>query len=137
VNVEARWDNPEQTILYFRIRDGWTWAELDQQLDAVEDLTRYLPYDVSAILDVQENPTLPGGSLFLPDNLQHARSLLQRNQRRHGAVIVVGADESIRMIFGCLRLIDSRIGWQVYFTDTLEEARAYLHQQQEPVQRAC
>jgi hypothetical protein len=123
VSVSIRWDGDEQDILYFAIQNNWTWAQLQQQIDAAAALA---VHPVPVIVDLREWTGLPSSNLFQPENLKPAKALLALNNRRQFSIVVVGADADARMLYDCLRMMDSRVGWQVYFTETPDAARAFL-----------
>lgn len=125
MSILVRWDCADRNILYFAIEGAWTWPQLQEQIDAAIDLAER---PVPVMVDLRTWAGLPGGSLFLPENLAQARQLIARSARRQTPIIVVGADQDARMLYDCLRMIDSRVGWQVYFTDTPDEARDFLRQ---------
>jgi hypothetical protein len=127
VSIIVRWDSEEQDILYFAIERDWTWPQLHQQVDTAID---FAGHAVPVILDLRTWIGLPSSNLFLPHNLPQTKILITRNARRKTPIVVVGADANARMLYDCLRMMDSRVGWQVYFTETLDEARDFLHQEQ-------
>lgn len=128
MTIFVRWDSDVHDILYFAIEQNWTWPKLQEQIDAAIDLARH---PVPVILDLRTWVGLPSSNLFLPDNLPQAKKLIARNVQRQTPIVVVGADADARMLYDCLRMMDSRVGRQVYFTETLDEARDFLHQQQQ------
>jgi hypothetical protein len=123
VSIIVRWDSDEQDILYFAIEQDWTWLQLHQHIDAAIDLAGH---PVPVILDLRMWTGLPSSNLFLPDNLLQAKTLIARNAQRQTPIVVVGADADARMLYDCLRMMDSRVGWRIYFTETQAEAREFL-----------
>jgi hypothetical protein len=134
VSITICWDSDEQDILYFAIKGGWSWLDLQQQIDSAIE---FAGQPVPTIVDLRDWIGLPSSNLFLPDNLTQAKVLMARNVRRKTPIIVVGADADARMLYDCLRMMDSRVGWQVYFTETLDEARDFLHESQHSKRPAC
>jgi len=126
VTTEVRWDGDDKSILYFTLADDWTWAQLRGQIDAAVGMAESAHGDISAILDISGGVRVPGGNLLLPENVSQIKDILDHRPVRKGPLIVVGADAQARLMYDCLRMIDKRIGWQIYFTDTADEARAYL-----------
>lgn len=137
MSIEARWDHEDHHIIYVGLRGQWLWAELYQALETAEQLARSVAHEVAAIVDIRGGLNLPGGSLFLTENIKQVRSLLARNSGQHGPIVVVGADADARMVYDSLRMMDSRVGARVVFTDTLDEARAYLQNLAGSILRAC
>lgn len=137
MSIEARWDHEDPNIIYIGLRGQWVWAELHHVVDTAEQLARGVAHEVGAIIDVRGGLHLPGGSLFLTENLKQVRTLLARLKGSHGPVVVVGADADARMIYDSLRMMDSRVGSRVVFTDTLAEARAYLQKPARSIPEAC
>jgi hypothetical protein len=126
VSTSVRWDSEDQDILYFAIQNDWTWKQLQQQIDtAVELAVQAVP----VIVDLRSWTGLPSSNLFLPDNLKPAKALLARNLCRQFSIVIVGANSDARMLYDCLRMLDSRVGWQVYFTETLDAARDFLQRE--------
>ena len=134
MSIIVRWDSEEQDTLYFAIEQDWTWPQLHQQIDCAIDLAGH---PVPVILDLRTWVGLPSSNLFLPNNLPQAKTLIAGNAQRQTPLVVVGADADARMLYDCLRMMDSRVGWQVYFTETLEQARDFLHHDQHAKRTAC
>jgi hypothetical protein len=130
----VRWDSDSHDILYFAIQNVWTWAELQQHINAAVNLAGQ---PVPAIVDLRAWIGLPSSNLFLPENLKPVRALIERNTRRQMPIVIVGADADARMLYDCMRMMDSRIGWQVFFTETLDEARHFLRHELPIKQPAC
>jgi hypothetical protein len=134
VSIIVRWDSDAHDILYFAIEQDWTWPQLHEQIETAMNLAGH---PVPVILDLRTWLGLPSSNLFLPDNLPQAKTLIARNMQRQMPIVVVGADADARMLYDCLRMMDSRVGWQVYFTETLDEARDFLGQEQQARRTAC
>lgn len=126
MTIRVEWDDFEPGILNFTLSGDWTWAQLCAAVDEAVMMAQDVPFYVATILHIPDGLRVPGDSLFLPENLKPVNRLLDRNKARQAPVIVVGADRDTRILYDCLRMMDKRAGWQVYFTDTLDEARHYL-----------
>lgn len=124
LRVEAHRDFRSKDILHLTLQPNWDWPELFRQFDALCQC--HLANPSAVILDVCQGTDAPGGSFFLSANMPYLDDLLALNRKRRFPVVIVGADAKARMIYDTLRMMDSHIGWRVYFTDTVDEARAYL-----------
>ena len=124
LRVEAHRDFRSKDILHLTLQPNWEWPELFRQFDAL--CQYHLANPSAVILDVCQGADAPGGSIFLSANMPYLDALLTLNRQRRFPVVIVGADAKARMIYDTLRMMDSHIGWRVYFTDTADEARTYL-----------
>ena len=128
MGVNVRWDSEGQSTLRFTLTGAWTWPQMHKALTLAAAMVKGVPHEVGAIIDISAGLHVPGDNLFLPDNTEQITILLNRSRGRRGPIVVVGADVEARIMYDCLRMIDSRVGTRVYFTATLDEARAHLEQ---------
>ncbi|MAS32417.1 MAG: hypothetical protein CL610_00325 [Anaerolineaceae bacterium] len=126
MSIQVSWFDDKQRILYFAMQPGWAWEELNRQIERALRMIRAGGVPTPVILDVGGDLELPQGNLFQMDNLQEVNRLLKQNARRTAPVVVVHAGEQTRLLYESLRLIDPQVGRQVFFTDSLDDARAYL-----------
>ena len=129
MGIELYWDNDEQTVMLCEVDRSWTWDEMDAVLEKVKKVTDRSETTIGAILDLRQGVHFPGGSIFTPTALAHARKMLKMGDgHRQGPVVVVGASPVIRTIYKTLQKMDKNGLSLVSFATTLEEARATLRQ---------
>jgi hypothetical protein len=128
LNIVVDWDTPHQT-LNVAVASQWTWDDLDNAIEESVMLAQTAPGPVAAIVDVRTQPVIPGGPRFISQNYDRVQQLLAWNQLRHNTpILLVGANDKLRIAFDSLRMIDPHIGTDVFFTDTAAEALLYLRQ---------
>lgn len=129
MGIELYWDNDAQTVMLCEVDRTWTWDEMDVLLDKVKKVTDRSDHTIGAILDLRQGVHFPGGTIFTPTALAHARKMLKMGEgQQQGPVVVVGASPVIKTIYKTLQKMDPRGLSLVSFATTLDEARATLMQ---------
>lgn len=126
MSIELYWDNDEQTVMLCVFEKDWSWDEMFTVLDTIKQVTDKRDDEIGAIIDVSHGFSVPGGSIFNPDTRDKASRLLKMSADGKGPIVIAGTNSFIRMISQGFNLLDKRALEDVYFTDTLEEARALL-----------
>ena len=80
MGIELYWDNDEQTVMLCEVDRSWTWEEMDAVLDKVKKVTDRSEYTIGAILDLRQGVHFPGGTIFTPTALSHARKMLKMGE---------------------------------------------------------
>lgn len=124
--IQVNWDNDEQTIILYAFNGKWSWDDLFKALDKVESMAATVPHTVDAIIDLSSADLIPSGMIFSFDGNRQAKKLASRAERSRGEIVIAGANGFIRSIYDAFRAFDKKTAGGVHFTDTLDEARAYL-----------
>ncbi len=126
MSIQVEWDNDQHTVVRYTFLGNWTWAELYASLDSGEAMAKDVPVRVSAILDLREGSSLPGGSFLNRTVRDHAQALVNRAQTDRGQIAVVGAGPLIRSMFTVFSNLFADKAGGVTFVDSLEEARRII-----------
>lgn len=126
MGIELYWDNDDQTVMLIEVRGNFTWDEMYDMLRKVKKVTDRSAYEIAAILDLSEGVRFPGGSVFNPAGLQHAKNMLSMGRGGTGHVILVGVDGLIRKVYDVLYRMDKRTVGGVEFAETLYAAQRKL-----------
>lgn len=120
------------TIIHLRLEPGWTWDNLFTAIECAQMMALDTP--IAAVVVILDGDfAVPGGSMFLPDNLDRAHELLAMAVDLRVPLLVVNADTNARMSYDFLRTMNPRAVQRVYFTDTVAEAHQYIRQEQAPL----
>ncbi|NDJ59829.1 MAG: hypothetical protein GYB67_01820 [Chloroflexi bacterium] len=133
MGIELYWDNDEQTVMLCEIAGAWTWDEMFATFDNIEKVTARLDHNVDAIIDVRDGATVPGGSIFTPTTFQNAKAMLKRGENGTGAVVIVGANRTIKSIYDTINGWGNKTLNKVSFADNVDAARTILaHRHAQP-----
>ena len=123
MSIQVEWDNEQHTVVLYTFIGNWTWDELYASLDRGEEMAKDNPARVSAILDVRQGPSIPGGSFFSKTLLDQAQTLFNRAQADRGQIAVVGASPIMRSMFSVASNLFADKAGGVSFVDSIDEAR--------------
>jgi hypothetical protein len=126
MGIELFWDNDEQTILLCEFDKHWTWDEMFSTLNTVKKITDAREDEIGAIIDLSRGLTVPGGSIFNADTREKARQMLKMGEDGKGPIVVAGANGFFRTVHKAFSFIDRDVMNDVYFTDTVEQARTLM-----------
>lgn len=121
--IQVQWDNRQQNVIHVEFESEWTWEQLENTLDQIDQLMSSVNHTVDVIIDL-EGSKIPG------DFLNAAKNLLADPQPNpnEGARIVVGANKTMRAVYATLqKTFGERIaGRDLLFAPNLDDARAIL-----------
>lgn len=126
MGIELYWDNDERTVMLVEVRDTFTWDEMYAILHKIKKVTDSAPQTLGAILDLSAGVRFPGGSLFSPSGLVHAKNMLAMGEGGSGPVVVVGVDGLIRRVYDWFAMVDRQAIAHVRFADTLDQAQKMM-----------
>ncbi|MFN8528728.1 MAG: hypothetical protein U0670_08970 [Anaerolineae bacterium] len=136
MGIELYWDNEERTVMLCEVRGSWTWDDLFATLDKIKKVTDRSEQTIGAILDLTDGVTIPGGSIFNPTALGHAKKMLQMSGGQTGPLVIVGASPMIKTVFNTFKGLDRQVTQHVAFSATVDDARALLDGQMQRVKSA-
>jgi len=126
--IDLFWDDEEQTVMLAEFSQKWTWDDLHTMLDTIQTLSRQRGQIFGAIIDLRGGMTVPGGSVFNREGLaQFRRMLAQNNGGAKGPMAIVGMNGMVRAIFDAVSSMDRKLTEDVYFADSLEDARRKIY----------
>jgi len=127
MSVDLYWDNDEQTIILCEFSKGWTWEALFGALNKVKTITQSRSDTVGAIVDMSRGLGVPNGSLFSIETRDKAKQMLQMSADGKGPIAIVGANGAIKLVSKAFALVDKNALKDVYFVDSVDEARNILY----------
>lgn len=95
MSVDVRWDDPDQTILFYQFADPWTWAEYAEAADREWEMLDDAPDIVDTIVDLTRVRHLP------EEDRKLLRFVAAHSHRKQGMLVLVG-DENLTYAFGHL-----------------------------------
>ncbi|MEM9955202.1 MAG: hypothetical protein AAF846_26575 [Chloroflexota bacterium] len=123
--IEVSWGNDEQTYVYIRVENAWTWSDYRASLEQANELIESVVYDV-AIITHMVNPL----ARHLPRNafLQWGKSI-QNNPANLKTVIVVPGEPRVRVFVNTAdRLFGNILSFRFRMAETLEEAQKIVRE---------
>ncbi|MFN8374992.1 MAG: hypothetical protein U0694_19215 [Anaerolineae bacterium] len=120
--VEVVWDNQEQTILRQVYSGILTMQDYIHATDEFERMAKTQPHTVHSIMDRSEVVSTP--AVVLPA-LRYANSHVPPNM---GLRVIVNAGVITRFVVDIGRRVAPKLIQKIYFTRTLDEARAVIRQ---------
>lgn len=131
MGIGLYWGNEDKTIILMEIDGPWEWDELHDKMEKVKELTNTADHEVSGILDVSQGMYIPGGTVFNKAGLDNAMKLLRTlNGATAGAMVIVGANRTIRNIFDAFVKLDRSAVSTVHFADSIDDAYDFLEDRQ-------
>ncbi|MDX2077276.1 MAG: hypothetical protein SFZ02_12650 [bacterium] len=127
MSVDLYWDNDEQTVVLCEFSKGWTWEALFGALNKIKSLTQNRTDTVGAIVDMSNGLGVPNGSLFSTETRDKAKQMLQMSADGKGPIAIVGANGAIKLVSKAFALVDKNALKDVYFVDSVDEARKVLY----------
>ena len=125
--IELYWDNDEQTVMLCTFPKHWTWEEMFETLALIKKATEDRDYLIGAIVDVSGGISIPGGSIFNADTREKAKKMLEMGADSKGPIAIVGANGFMKTIARGFNMLDRSAMDDVYFVDSIKDARATLH----------
>ncbi len=120
MSVHVEWGNPEKTAIRWSFMGRWTWGELDDAAKTMQLMFDSVDYAVALIVDVTHMSILP------PDVISRMKNEYQEQPPKFGGLIVVGADENLRLFWDTFTALPYAAQWKAHFFETLEEARQFV-----------
>lgn len=117
--IEIRWDEASRNTAHVRYIMPWDWNEYYRAIAALTTMAAELELRLNVIADFTLTPRLPSGALT------HFNMTSQDSETR-GIVVVVGANRFIRVIGNALLKINPIGTRNLYFAQTVDEARQIL-----------
>lgn len=134
MSIELYWDNPEETVMLCAFDKNWTWDQMFETLDTIRTVTIKRDYEIGAIIDISKGATIPGGSIFSVTARENAKKMLQMSSENgKGPIAVVGANSMMKTVAKAFGMLDKDALNDVYFADTVNEARSIMNRRLEPV----
>lgn len=126
--IDLYWDDDAQTIMVAHLKKGWAWHELFETLADIKRVTEKRSDEVAAVVMMERGANVPNGSVFSAETRDKARLMLQMGAEGKGPIAIVGMNMLIKAVARAFTILDKNALDDVYFADTLKEARAVLRQ---------
>ena len=124
--INTRWDNGEKTRVLMEFETSWTWEQLYQELEKMDNLLAGVEHHVDIIVDLE-------GSEIPKDYLKVAQLLLtgpdMGMRPNEGNRVVVGASKWMRTAYNTIQKTFSQQleGRSVLFANDITQARGMLY----------
>lgn len=124
--INVQWDNQQKTRVLMEFETSWTWDELDDALEATDDLLGLVPHQVDIIIDLE-------GSNIPKDFMRAAKQIITNpdmdKRPNEGNRVVIGANQWMRKAYQTIqKTFTKRLeGREVLFANDLSHARGLLH----------
>jgi hypothetical protein len=123
MGINTKWDDAKQTRVLVEFESSWTWAELDNALEATDKLILSVSHTVDIIIDLE-------GTSIPKDFMAAAKKILANPERRdnEGNRVVIGASDFMRSAYQTLKgaFGSKLVGREVLFANDLSHARSML-----------
>jgi hypothetical protein len=63
VKVDVRWQNEEQTIIYYRFKPGWSWEDIHEAFEVFYEMVTPVTHQVNVVMDFTGASMIPQGAL--------------------------------------------------------------------------
>jgi hypothetical protein len=125
MSISIGWDNAEQTIIYVKLENDWTWDEVYTNIEQMGKYIESVTHSVDIIYDTQLAGPIPGHNA-----LQHLKQISGLSHPRVRAVVVVGLSPFSRALLSTFNQIYGTLFPNVLFkynaVNSLYDARTYL-----------
>ncbi len=117
----TEWDNAEHTVMRVTYQPGWTWNDMEQNVDVEQSFLDSVNHRVDVIADFRDTQLPPGAISYLPKIAQSP----PYSHRNSGAVIMVGSPGFMRQVVGIYKRVYGQAARLAMVAD-LDEARAVI-----------
>lgn len=123
MSVDVSWDDPDQTVLLYNLKEPWTWAAYLEAADLEWEMLAEAADLVDTIIDLSAVRALP------EEDRKMLRFTSAHTRRKQGKLVLVG-DANLTYAFGhLLTQFYPHIAHDIISVATLEEARVALSAQ--------
>jgi hypothetical protein len=120
MGITVTWDNDDRTVIRQIYEGDWDIADYYQAVMTTQRLAGEIDHPFDLILDLTRARR---SSISLLSAARRVENNVPPNRRR---AVVVRADAYLKAIIQVGRRIAPRAGSEVYFADTLDDARALI-----------
>src|SRR4051794_6235571 len=113
MSIHVDWGNPEKTAVLWSFVGRWSWGEVDDAAKAMGVLLASVDHPVDVIGDVTHMSILP------PDVISRMKYQYQELPPKFGNLIVVGADDNLRLFWDTFTSLPYAAKLKAHFFDTL------------------
>lgn len=135
--VRVQWDeaststSTEHTILRFDYEGEWNWQEAHMAFDWADVLMQNVQQPIAVIIDMSRSRTTP------TDALQRVTVSAQRTRHNISMIVAVGATPFVSVMAEMYRRLYNRYAVAPYYAATLDDARAFINAQPQPLPTAA
>ncbi len=127
MGISLFWDDEDQTVILAEFSGRWVWDDLHAAMHTIQQLSQQRDEVFGAIIDIRAGLHVPGGTLLSRDNLTQFQQLMHMGSSGKGPMVIVGFNSLIRTIFSFVSSTNRHLADQVYFADTMSEARRTIY----------
>lgn len=114
------WDNPERTAIRFDVKTGCDWIEFWGAVHEAYHWMEEVDHQVDLIVYPEPGATPPVRAMM------HFKDAQESSPLNRGRLVIVGADAFATLLFNTFTRVYRRLGEDMLFVLTLDNARAAL-----------
>lgn len=117
----TEWDNAEHTIMRVTYKPGWTWNDMEQNVDVEQSFLDSVNHRVDVIADFRDTQLPPGAISYLPKIAQSP----PYSHQNSGFVVMVGSPGFMREVVGIYKRVYGQAA-RLAMVHDLDEARTLI-----------
>lgn len=118
--ISVSWDNPDKTVICYRMVGRWSWDEFYVIWQDSMVMIRSVTHQVNGIVDLSQSVGMPQGALL-------KTAYMLRNQPANaGLTIIVNGGDFVNLLIGSLKRVAPREGRHLGIALTVEAARKII-----------
>lgn len=118
--IHVDWDNEHRTVIRYEFVNPWSWQDLIDAIDQVDEMVRDVPYTVHFIADMTRGDTLPDKFLT------YISTISRKVRGRDGLIVVINTNTFAQAVYGIFTRLNNNVMSRVVFAPSLQAARANL-----------
>lgn len=116
MSITVNWFDPEHTIIHYDFEGQWSWGELNEVVNQVNEMVRSVGHRVDVIIDVTNGQSTPSGAF------SQIQGITAKAPDNWGMGVFVGASGLVRVLVTTFLKIYPRFNQRYALTDTVAEA---------------
>jgi hypothetical protein len=116
MGITVEWIDGERTLLLWKVREPWTWEELDVAFRELIYYIKSVSYDVDVLVDARRIESVPKNILSMIDTRY---SIYPANMK---SVLLIGAPSMIEAVIAVMRQLHPATFSRFRFVKNFDEA---------------
>jgi len=130
MTIKVKWDNVEQTIIYYTFEGAWSFKEFNDVYADVYQMLDTVDHTVHAIVDLRAS------NLFPRDTLTEMRRLTFEQHENGGITVIITERTMAHSMYNFLKAIYKRFSEVFHLVKTPEAAYQRIHQEETGISEA-
>lgn len=124
MGIRVQWDNDAHTVVRYDFERQWTWEDFYTAKNAATALIDSVENPVAVMFDIPADVIVPSNFV------SRMTGMLRQKHKRSYALVIVGGNSYTRALLGVLSSLADRMGSLLKVFNTLDEARAWIQEQE-------